>query len=291
MRDAIPVRFRIRLLLLLSIALVSVQALAYASPSFVIPFQYSDGLIWLKIKVNGADQPLNILLDSGANCSVINLETAKKLGLNFGKPVAVDSVDGRTIGYWPEHLPATKNSISLPENLLAVDLSELSQGSKCEVGGLLGADFFAQHVVRINFHDHEICIDPNVMKEDVQDSLPLAQRDGAIEVPVSVNDGAPQWMRLDTGCNSALHWVNANVQPVASKSQMAVALSKVCLQTTATRVRFGATIFDQVPTAVHASEIFPGEAGLLGNGILDRFDSVIISLPSNRLFVSKNACR
>jgi len=40
-----------------------------------------------------------------------------------------------------------------------------------------------------------------------------------------------------------------------------------------------------VPTGLHQKEIFPGEAGLLGNGLLSRYRSVIIDWKSRRLFL------
>jgi hypothetical protein len=54
---------------------------------------------------------------------------------------------------------------------------------------------------------------------------------------------------------------------------------------TQTTVQVGECVFEHVPTALHQSEIFAGEAGLLGNGLLSRFGSVTIDLPSHRVLL------
>jgi hypothetical protein len=65
----------------------------------------------------------------------------------------------------------------------------------------------------------------------------------------------------------------------------AVALSSLSIATSFTQVQLGSDTFPEVPTGLHRKEIFPGEAGLLGNGLLSRYRSVIIDWKSSRLFL------
>jgi hypothetical protein len=275
--------------IILTVALSLLKGRAAEPVVLDFPFDCHDGLIWLKVAVREAREPLNMLLDSGANVSVINLATARKLGLRIGQPVRVEGVDAVTTGYWPQHLRASDHTASLPESFLAVDLGDLSQGSECTVDGLLGADFFAEHAVRVDFAKRRIVLDPTMRLNGQQVVIPLRSDHGALQIPVNVNRGSPQWVRLDTGCNSALHWVSAKIQPGDSTPQVAVALTKMCLPVTQTKVQIGQCVFDNVPTALHPAAIFAGEGGLLGNGLLSRFSAVTIDLPSSRVLLEKTA--
>ena len=49
-----------------------------------IQSQYREGLIWLKVDLVGKSEPLNFLLDSGAGISVIDLRTARSIGVHLG---------------------------------------------------------------------------------------------------------------------------------------------------------------------------------------------------------------
>jgi hypothetical protein len=49
----------------------------------------------------------------------------------------------------------------------------------------------------------------------------------------------------------------------------------------------GSCRFEAVPTGLHDQAIFAGEAGLLGNGLLARFDSVTIDAKAGRLLLGK----
>jgi hypothetical protein len=267
------------------------QASAADPVTSEMPFDFREGLIWLKVSVKESAKPLNMLLDSGANFSVINLPTARKLGLKIGDRVEVDGVDAVTTGYWPQHLSASPHTVKLPGDFLAVDLSELSKGSECVIDGLLGADFFAEHVVRIDFARRKIQVDPATVVSGQQVQIPLRVNEGSVQIPVSVNDSKEQWLRLDTGCNSPLHWVSANIQAAQSTPQIAVALTKLCIPVTLTKVQIGQFNFQGVSTVLHSTEIFAGEAGLLGNGLLSRFSTVTIDLPSKRLLLERAPSR
>ena len=115
------------------------------------PFEYREGLIWVRVQVAESREPLRFLLDSGAEVSVVNLDTAKRLGLALGQRVNVSSVQTTMTGYWPQKLSATANGMALPSDFLALDLSKLSAVCTQSVDGLIGADFFKDRIVQIDF--------------------------------------------------------------------------------------------------------------------------------------------
>ena len=69
---------------------------------------------------------MRFLLDSGAEVSVVNLDTAKRLGMSLGEKVNVSSVQTTMTGYWPQKLSATASGVKLPSDFLALDLSKLN---------------------------------------------------------------------------------------------------------------------------------------------------------------------
>ncbi len=56
-------------------------------------------------------------------------------------------------------------------------------------------------------------------------------------------------------------------------------------------VALGGQSMPEVKTALHGREIFPGEAGLLGNGVLSRFATMTIDLPKMRVVLTKRSGR
>ena len=78
-----------------------------------------------------------------------------------------------------------------------------------------------------------------------------------------------QWVRLDTGCDSALEWVRKKEQRSLSK-QKTTELPPSTEQFVTADLQIGKQHY-AVRTVLHAKPIFPGEAGLLGNGLLEKF--------------------
>jgi hypothetical protein len=251
------------------------------------PFQFRDGLIWLEVKVPQSRQPLQFLLDSGAEASVVNLRTAKRLRLRLGEPVVVEGVETVSKGFWPQFLPASIGGVELPEKYLAVDLGHVSRACQRAVDGLVGADFFSRHVVRIDFAARVIQVLETAHPAPTSEIVRLEAQSGGMRVPVNVNDAAQQWVRLDTGCATALEWVPSTAAPVRCANQIAVALRGPSRPMIRTDLRVGKTNFASVPTGVHTREIFPGESGLIGNGVLGRFATVTIDIPGGRLILDR----
>jgi hypothetical protein len=86
-----------RLIPILTVALLlCANGLFAAAP---IPFQFRDGMVWLKVAVTGNGEPLNFLLDSGAGASVLDLAAARRLGLKLGERQNVQGVHSRSLAY------------------------------------------------------------------------------------------------------------------------------------------------------------------------------------------------
>ena len=267
--------------------LAILRAGAGEPPLAEVPFELRDGLIWVQMAVPRSDEPLNVLVDSGAQVSVINQRTARELGLRQGRRVKVRGVHTVTEGHWPVHLAARVEGLPLPEKFLALNLDKLGQVCCCRVDGLLGADFFRDRVVELDFAMRRIRLLPEARKAVSEVVLPLDIRASGIRVPVGVDGAKPGWVRLDTGCASALQWVTSHLKAREHPSQMSVGLMEFSIPATTADVRLGSLTIEAVPVGLHQKEIFTGESGLLGNGLLSRFSSVIVDAKIGRLILQK----
>ncbi len=265
-------------------ALVRLQAAPVILAEF--PFEYREGLLWIEVNIPQAEKPLNFLVDTGAGVSVINLNTARRIGLKLGQQVTVRGVETTLTGYWQQEMSAKVGEVRLPREYLAVDLEKLSSSCERPVDGLVGADFFRERVVQIDFDAQRIrLLKPDKAGKSDQ-GLPLQLRSCGMRVPINVNGHERQWVRLDTGCATALQWVTS-VVPDQCTHQMAIGLTEISIPQTKTTVGIGEHRFEGVPTGLHERAIFPGEAGLLGNGLLSRFSSVTIDAKAGRVILKE----
>jgi len=272
-----------RAVMILWAALSPVQA----DPIAEFPFQFREGLLWVEVKVPQSKTPLNFLVDTGSGVSVINLSTARRIGLKLGQKVPVQGVQTVLTGYWQQHLGAKVGDLDLPSEYLAVDLDKLSRSCQRPVDGLVGADFFRKRIVQIDFEHETIRLLNSGSWRRAKETLPLQFRPCGMRVPISVNDRPRQWVRLDTGCATPLQWVTSDVRSDDCTRQMAVGLAEVAIPQTKTSVALAKEQFGEIPTGLHQTAIFPGEAGLLGNGLLSRFSTITIDGRSGRLTLGK----
>ena len=249
------------------------------------PVELREGLLWVEVSVSETNRALNFLLDSGAEASVINLDTARDLGLSLGQRVGVRGVGVSTEAYWCGTKSASAAAVELPSRFLALDLGRLSGSCERRVDGLIGADFFRGKAVQIDFHDRKVRLlhpeEANVAGEVV----PLEMRRCGMRAKASINGKKPCWFRVDTGCASALQWVTGRVSPNNCTSKVAVGLAEMGIPQTRTTVKIGAEVLIDVETGLHATPIFEGEAGLVGNGLLSQFETVTIDSVKDRLIL------
>lgn len=269
--------------MLFGFALVSKAQAAAPAPAATIPFEYSEGLLWVQIEVPPSARPLNFLFDTGAEVSVINAETVAALGLACGSKIQVRGVGTTTTGHWPVRLAARAGDMKLPVKYLSLDLSRLAHSCARPLDGLLGADFIQGKIVEIDFTSHLIRFREKISPAKPDIELPLQVSGKGFCVPLRVNHGPAQWLRLDTGCATALQWVTSGAVAGTASIQPAIGLARLAIPQAETTVSLGGKEFDQVPTGLHRRAIFAGESGLLGNGLLNHFKTVTIDTQTKRL--------
>jgi len=179
------------------IFLVTALLRSQAAPITVaeIPFQYREGLLWVKVNISKSEKPLNFLLDTGAGVSAINLTTAKRIGLKLGQEVTVHGVETTLTGHWQQRMFAKAGGVRLPSEYLAVDLEKLSHSCELPVDGLIGADFFRGRIVQIDFDAQKIRLLKPQKGDESNKGLPLELRPCGMRVPINV-DGQCQEANL-----------------------------------------------------------------------------------------------
>lgn len=271
---------------LICFAVFSGAEAASPCPVDAIPFEYAEGLLWVKIQVPQSDRPLNFLFDTGAEISVLNADTAASLGLSAGRKIKVQGVQATTTGRWPVRLAARAGNVDLPRKYLSLDLSQLAHSCSRPLDGLVGADFIQGKIVEIDFETHLIHFREQISPAKSDENLPLKVSGNCFCVPACINDKPQQWVRLDTGCATALQWVTSDAGGSIKSHKPAIGLAGLSIPQTLSTVSLGQKQFDHIPTGIHSRAIFAGEAGLLGNDLLSRFKTVTIDTKSNRVVLS-----
>jgi hypothetical protein len=271
--------------------LLSLLAWSWPASAAEFPFKMRAGLIWVQVESVGGGKPLSFILDSGAEASVIDLQTARNFHLELGQPVTVRGVNATTEGYWTESLHARMGGISLPTKYLAMDLSSLSAACHHGVDGLIGADFFAGRVVQIDFAREKIRLLDHYAPAAKDDILPLQIQASRMRMPVEVLGFGKGWARLDTGCASALHWAVSTAALARQKTteELGVGVSSQVIRKNAQSVRLGGLTLEHVSTGLHTEKLLAGEDGLLGAGLLSHFAMVTIDPVAGRLVLEEFA--
>ena len=272
--------------LLICFATFSGAKAASPSQATAIPFEYSEGLLWVQVEAPHSDRPLNFLFDTGAEISVINADTATALGLSAGGKIYVQGVQAITTGHWPVKLAAKAGNMKLPTKYLSLDLSQLAHSCSRPLDGLLGADFIKGKVLEIDFQSHLLRFKDKISPAKSDIDLPMKVSSRCFCVSICVNHQPQQWVRLDTGCATALQWVTSDSGVSTKSERPAIGLTGLSIPQTQTTISVGGKQFDQILTGIHSQAIFAGEAGLLGNEFLSRFKTVTIDTKSARLVLS-----
>lgn len=270
--------------LFISALLPCLGAVAAEPPE--IPFEFADGFIRVQVEVPVSSTPLNMLLDSGASVSVLNITTAQRLNVPMGDPLSIRGVASDASAYEIAPLPAAMSGVEAGAITLVADMSHANSLCAEPIDGLIGVDFFRDRVVQIDYTKRCLRLLPRPPKAKGALRLPVKLINDVACVAVGVNGSSARWTRLDTGCNDSLHWVipkhNRDKKPRTASIGFVTDANDIAPAS----VSLGSRIMDSVPTALHGRAFFDGEAGLLGNGLLSRF-KVTLDWPGQSLILEK----
>ena len=260
-----------------------------------VPFTFEHSSVIIQVKVNGKGS-YNMLLDTGAEQSAIDLKIAKELGLKLapiggGKAVATGNKQNTV---FLTELPQIEIGNLRAKNILAaaIDFSRISQRIGIPVQGIVGYEFLKNRIVQFDYPKRIVRFDsaspiskskqpnnPNRMTIpfhfDGEDKFPIIQE-------VYVN-GKKISAELDTGHSGVIALTAAAIKRLGLEAEAQAAepeTSEGALGTSVNRkgklktLTVGTITIDSPPVSFRAPNSGLDEApfdGLLGNAFFKDF--------------------
>jgi len=126
--------------------------------SIIVPFEYYQGHIYLKISINGKPAQY-FILDSGAGTNVISREYAKKIGLKLEGDLPAKGIAGYGSASLSEIDSLELDGIKLYDQVVGViDFSGMALESPGKLGGVIGYDLLSRFPVKISYYDSTMTI-------------------------------------------------------------------------------------------------------------------------------------
>lgn len=171
-----------------------------------MPFElYAGSRVYIPAVVNGV--ATEVLLDSGAEMTVLDKAFAEQLGLETSGDVEAVGAGGIASAQFARHVDIQLGDIRFVDRTVAViDLAEVGQAIGRPLPVVLGKDAFNALVIdmdipgqRIAFHEAAGFIPPAEATE-----IPLTSTGSLRAVPISIEGRSPALFDLDTGNGGSL---------------------------------------------------------------------------------------
>jgi hypothetical protein len=241
-----------------------------------IRFRWTPGQIEIPVSVQGAP-PVTFLLDTGAEFSVISTALAERLHVTTTRQGARDFADGVSLTLGAAALARGRDVRLLDQRVMVMPFDGYRQRGR-DIGGLIGYDFFARYVVKIDFENTTLRI-----REPQSFHLPSA----ASSLPIEFvgRERLDARLMVDTGASQTVILRH----PFARRHQLlelgpdgptriAPSLASGDLKLVrlpARRLRVGSWSFDDPFVQAHRESIGSGAYtdtdGVIGNEVLRRF--------------------
>jgi predicted aspartyl protease len=174
-----------------------------AAQSGSVPFLYAQSLVFVKVKINNKPG-LTFLLNTGANASVLNTQTANMVRL---PEIRQDSVMGTAGKEMVKILKAAKIQIGDAhlENVLITkrDLTKWPSPDGKALDGILGTDFLQHFYVTIDFKAHKIQFTAKKPSVKYLYNFPFVKEEDIPKMTVVLNDSLRIPLRYNSGVSLA----------------------------------------------------------------------------------------
>lgn len=206
------------LVLLLSLPTVAMDWLGNKAELAQVDIKLVNNLIIVPVRLNGS-KPLNFILDTGVrNLIITELFQDDLLSFNYAKTTKLNGLgDGEPVEafYSPSNVVSVKGVLmpNVDVYVLKEDVFSLSKNLGLKVNGIIGYDFFKNHIVEIDYRGLEISLyDPNTYSYDLDYAVPLSLENKKPYVQASYWVGNQDTLRqgkflIDTGGSFAL-WLS-----------------------------------------------------------------------------------
>ncbi|GAA0653209.1 retropepsin-like aspartic protease [Brevundimonas lenta] len=142
-----------------AVALISLAAAPVCAQSVTVPFDPHGGSVALDLVVDG--RPLVMLLDTGVDPSVVDLETARALGLPLDGPAgAAEGVGDGDAAITPVTVRDLRlGDLGVPAvEAVAMDMAPLRARYGKPLDGVLGYSFLSSRIVLIDYIDDAVSV-------------------------------------------------------------------------------------------------------------------------------------
>lgn len=195
-----------------------------------VPFEFIHDSIVVQATVNGHG-PFSMLLDTGADPSIVELGTAKSIGLKIAATGQQGSGGGTGANLaYETSLPLIQLGGLTASNVdaLAMDLSKLSSALGRPVGGVLGYSLLKGRIVQIDYPNRTVrlrasapsCAGATRRHPSGCTTLSFRYEDDILASGVTV-DGKPVTTNVDTGSNSNFQLTPAAVDKLGLTEEAA----------------------------------------------------------------------
>jgi len=193
--------------------IISINSQIETSPAAqVIPFEFINKHIFIPVRVNNS-RPLWFVLDTGDQYAVVNLDTAKELGLKLRGQVRAGGAGSQTLtGAFVDDAKFVLQGLEgfIQPVTLALPIGHLEPRLGQDFDGIIGSEFISQFVVEIDYQARVLRLhDKNNFKYNgTGEAVPIKFRYGhpILEAEVTPQGGMPIKgdFVLDIGAGHAL---------------------------------------------------------------------------------------
>ena len=256
----------------------------FSGHATVLQADFIDGLILVEVAVEGT--PGWWILDSGYDYSLIDSTVAANAGMQVSEMETVPQPGGSVSQQWTKAAALSLPSGSWTADSLAVlNLGGLAPFVGRPMAGLLGHDFFADHVITIDYESGLLTVASPDSYQGPADAteVPVWIESGepfVLGVLWAANRSVPAKLKIDTGSISGLglngSFVAQNALippdwPRTSVGGVAVGGDTENFVTRLDSIRFGGRVIREPIVGWSADLERVGDAGTLGAPLLERF--------------------
>ncbi len=315
----IKLNYFIKLLLVLEIFNIgdlNAQSLFYdiaeGEQKVVIPFEYENNFIVVDV-VFGDNITVKFIIDTGAEFSIFTVkEIADIIGLKYVRNVKILGADYQTLltAYLTEGIDFKMGKLKLKnKNLLVLkdDFLQYDALAELNVVGLIGSDILSNFVVKIDYESKFITLfkpknfKPSKKFETL--SLDLWRQKPYVHVPCQLKANVVDTLKflLDTGAGLSVMFLN-NTHPsihipentLHGRLGMGLGGYLEGVLGRIPSVQFGSVKFNSLVCNFQDPPIMPDSLainkrnGIIGNGILSRFD-IYLDYNKEKLYFNPNS--
>ncbi|MEM6719763.1 MAG: aspartyl protease family protein [Bacteroidota bacterium] len=133
----------------------------------IIPFE-KDGLMYIKVKMNTHEEPLNFVFDTGASTAVLDEKVAERIGVKANYQQPATGASGTEMYNIALSQKFHIGNITLSDaHTVLVDLERIAKRGNLPIHGIIGADIMKEFVTQIDYDQNVLRLYKNA--DDIQE--------------------------------------------------------------------------------------------------------------------------